>query len=220
MLCAVALGGPRGAAADHPGGPPHASAAPRASAASSPAAVSAAGDVAAAPWVELLRVDGSINPAVAAYIEDGIARASSQHAGALVIELDTPGGLLSSAQRIVKDLLNAPLPTIVYVSPSGASAASAGTFIVEAAAIAAMAPGTPIGAAPPVGEGASEINGWSWRSGKVPLSAKKRRSSGTSSTLSRPTCGACWSRLRGAKSRSAAAWSSSRSPAPRFVVRG
>jgi len=106
-----------------------------------------------------LRVDGSINPAVAAYIEDGIARASSQHAGALVIELDTPGGLLSSAQRIVKDLLNAPLPTIVYVSPSGASAASAGTFIVEAAAIAAMAPGTTIGAAHPVGEGGSEIKG-------------------------------------------------------------
>jgi membrane-bound serine protease (ClpP class) len=106
-----------------------------------------------------LRVDGSINPAVAAYIEDGITRASSQHAGALVIELDTPGGLLSSAQRIVKDLLNAPLPTIVYVSPSGASAASAGTFIVEAAAIAAMAPGTTIGAAHPVGEGGSEIKG-------------------------------------------------------------
>jgi membrane-bound serine protease (ClpP class) len=159
MLCAVALGGLPNAAADHPGGPPHASAVPRPSAASSPAAVSAAGGVAAAPRVELLRVDGSINPAVAAYIEDGIARASSQHAGALVIELDTPGGLLSSAQRIVKDLLNAPLPTIVYVSPSGASAASAGTFIVEAAAIAAMAPGTTIGAAHPVGEGGSEIKG-------------------------------------------------------------
>jgi membrane-bound serine protease (ClpP class) len=159
MLCAVALGGLARAAADHPGGPPHASAAPRASAASSPEAVSAAADVAARPWVELLRVDGSINPAVAAYIEDGITRASSQHAGALVIELDTPGGLLSSAQRIVKDLLNAPLPTIVYVSPSGASAASAGTFIVEAAAIAAMAPGTTIGAAHPVGEGGSEIKG-------------------------------------------------------------
>jgi membrane-bound serine protease (ClpP class) len=159
MLCAFALGGLANAAADHPGGPPHASAAPHASAVSSPAAVSAAADVAATPWVELLRVDGSINPAVAAYIEDGIARASSQHAGALVIELDTPGGLLSSAQRIVKDLLNAPLPTIVYVSPSGASAASAGTFIVEAAAIAAMAPGTTIGAAHPVGEGGSEIKG-------------------------------------------------------------
>jgi membrane-bound serine protease (ClpP class) len=159
MLCAFALGGLANAAADHPGGSPRASAAPHASAASSPAAVSPAADVAARPWVELLRVDGSINPAVAAYIEDGITRASSQHAGALVIELDTPGGLLSSAQRIVKDLLNAPLPTIVYVSPSGASAASAGTFIVEAAAIAAMAPGTTIGAAHPVGEGGSEIKG-------------------------------------------------------------
>jgi membrane-bound serine protease (ClpP class) len=156
LLCAVALGGFANASADHPGGPPNASAAPRASAASSPAVVS---DAAAVPWVELLRIDGSINPAVAAYIEDGIARANSQHGAALVIELDTPGGLLSSAQRIVKDLLNAPLPTIVYVSPSGASAASAGTFIVEAAAIAAMAPGTTIGAAHPVGEGGSEIKG-------------------------------------------------------------
>jgi membrane-bound serine protease (ClpP class) len=113
----------------------------------------------AAPWVCLLKVDGSINPAVAAFIEDGLGYASSQHAGALVIELDTPGGLLGSAQRIVKALLNAPLPTIVYVSPSGASAASAGTFITEAAAIAAMAPGTTIGAAHPVGEGGSEIKG-------------------------------------------------------------
>ena len=76
-----------------------------------------------------------------------------------MIELDTPGGLLGSAQRIVKDLLNAPLPTIVYVSPSGASAASAGTFITEAAAMAAMAPGTTIGAAHPVGEGGERDQG-------------------------------------------------------------
>ncbi|HTQ24396.1 MAG TPA: nodulation protein NfeD [Candidatus Binataceae bacterium] len=113
----------------------------------------------APPWVCLIKVDGSINPAVAAYIEDGIAYAGARNAGALVIELDTPGGLLGSAQRIVKDLLNAPLPTIVYVAPSGASAASAGTFITEAAAVAAMAPGTTIGAAHPVGEGGSEIKG-------------------------------------------------------------
>jgi membrane-bound serine protease (ClpP class) len=110
-------------------------------------------------WVALLKIDGSINPAVAAYIENGIGYANANHAAALVIELDTPGGFLGSAQRIVKDLLNAPLPTIVYVSPSGASAASAGTFITEAAAVAAMAPGTTIGAAHPVGEGETEIKG-------------------------------------------------------------
>ncbi len=112
-----------------------------------------------ASWVELIRIDGSINPAVAAYIEDALQDSSSRGADALVIQLDTPGGLLTSAERIVKDLLNAPLPTIVYVAPSGASAASAGTFITEAAAIAAMAPGTTIGAAHPVGEGGSEIKG-------------------------------------------------------------
>ena len=155
MLCALALGGLAGAATEHGSGASHANAAPRANPTATPAAVSAA----AAPWVVLLKVDGSINPAVAAFIEDGINHASAQHAAALVIELDTPGGLLSSAQRIVKDLLNAPLPTIVYVSPSGASAASAGTFVTEAAAIAAMAPGTTIGAAHPVGEGDTEIKG-------------------------------------------------------------
>lgn len=144
-VCALAVVARAGAEHDHP----------RAQA-SAAAAVPAA---AAASWVCLLRIDGSINPAVAAFIEDGIGYAGAHHADALVIELDTPGGLLGSAQRIVKDLLNAPLPTIVYVAPSGASAASAGTFITEAAAIAAMAPGTTIGAAHPVGEGGTEIKG-------------------------------------------------------------
>ncbi|HVA40507.1 MAG TPA: nodulation protein NfeD [Candidatus Binataceae bacterium] len=158
IVCALALAGIAGASSQHDVAAPQASAAPPVGAAATPAAVPAM-TAAAAPWVCLLKVDGSINPAVAAFIEDGIGYASSRHAGALVIELDTPGGLLGSAQRIVKDLLNAPLPTIVYVSPSGASAASAGTFITEAAAIAAMAPGTTIGAAHPVGEGGSEIKG-------------------------------------------------------------
>ena len=127
--------------------------------AATPAAPPATAGAATRPWVCLIRIEGSINPAVAGFIEDAIGYTNSHHAGALVIELDTPGGLLGSAQRIVKDLLGAPVPTIVYVSPSGASAASAGTFITEAAAIAAMAPGTTIGAAHPVGEGGSEIKG-------------------------------------------------------------
>jgi membrane-bound serine protease (ClpP class) len=169
ILFAIALGVVASAAAEHDHGRIRAKVAPTARAAATPAASPAAASgtpaapatVAGAPpsWVCVLKINGSINPAVAAFIEDGIGYASARHAGALVIELDTPGGLLGSAQRIVKALLNAPLPTIVYVTPSGASAASAGTFITEAAAIAAMAPGTTIGAAHPVGEGGSEIKG-------------------------------------------------------------
>jgi membrane-bound serine protease (ClpP class) len=111
------------------------------------------------PWVALITVDGSINPAVASYIEDSLAYASTQGASALVIELDTPGGLLTSAETIVKTILGAPLPVIVYVYPSGAGAASAGTFITEAANVAAMAPGTTIGAAHPVEEGGEDVKG-------------------------------------------------------------
>ena len=111
------------------------------------------------PEVALITIDGSINPAVATYVEDTINYAQSHGEAAVVIELDTPGGLLSSAERIVKNILGAKVPVIVYVAPSGASAASAGTFITEAAAIAAMAPGTTIGAAHPVEEGGQEIKG-------------------------------------------------------------
>ena len=111
------------------------------------------------PWVELITIDGSINPAVAAYVEDSLAYADAGGASALVIELDTPGGLLNSAETIVKAILGAPVPVVVYVAPSGASAASAGTFITEAANVAAMAPGTTIGAAHPVEEGGENIQG-------------------------------------------------------------
>jgi membrane-bound serine protease (ClpP class) len=111
------------------------------------------------PWVELITIDGSINPATASYIDDALASADKGGAAALIIELDTPGGLLTSAETIVKHLLSAPVPVIVYVAPSGAGAASAGTFIAEAANIAAMAPGTTIGAAHPVEEGGGDIKG-------------------------------------------------------------
>jgi membrane-bound serine protease (ClpP class) len=120
---------------------------------------SANSSVKSPPSVDLIVIDGSINPAVASYIEDSLATAKADGASALVIQLDTPGGLLSSAQKIVKDLLAAPIPVIVYVAPSGASAASAGTFITEAANVAAMAPGTTIGAAHPVEEGGEDIKG-------------------------------------------------------------
>src|SRR5262249_33708248 len=104
-------------------------------------------------------VDGTINPAVSSFIAESIGRARDDGAAALVIELDTPGGLLSSARTIVKDLLAAPIPVVVYVAPSGAGAGSAGVFITMAAHVAAMAPGTSIGAAHPVGGQGEDING-------------------------------------------------------------
>jgi membrane-bound serine protease (ClpP class) len=109
--------------------------------------------------IYLIRIDGGINPAVADFIHESITAAHRAEAAALLIELDTPGGLLESTKDIVKDLLGAPLPVIVYVAPSGAGAASAGVFVTMAANIAAMAPGTNIGAAHPVGGGGEDIGG-------------------------------------------------------------
>ena len=109
--------------------------------------------------VDEIEVVGPINPASADFIADSVAQAQSDAAAALIIQIDTPGGLLSSAREIVKTLLNSPVPIIAYVAPSGASAASAGTFVVEAANVAAMAPGTTIGAAHPVEMGGGDIEG-------------------------------------------------------------
>jgi membrane-bound serine protease (ClpP class) len=114
---------------------------------------------AASSHVLLISIDGSINPAVADFIRQAIDRSDAQGARALVIQLDTPGGLIQSTKTIVKDILGAPVPVIVYVAPSGAGAASAGVFITMAAHIAAMAPGTNIGAAHPVGGQGQDIKG-------------------------------------------------------------
>lgn len=100
--------------------------------------------------IVLIEINGSINPATLDYIRAGFEEAESKSASALFILLDTPGGLLTSTKEIVKLLLNSPIPSVVYVSPSGASATSAGVFITMAANVAAMAPGTSIGAAAPV----------------------------------------------------------------------
>ena len=115
--------------------------------------------VSISPQVHLIVVDGGINPAVDDYIKENITRAHASGAKALVIQLDTPGGLLSSTRSIVKEILGAPLPVLVYVAPSGAGAGSAGVFITLAGHIAAMAPGTNIGAAHPVAGGGQEIKG-------------------------------------------------------------
>jgi membrane-bound serine protease (ClpP class) len=112
-----------------------------------------------APHVDLIVIDGSINPAVDDFIRESITRAKSNGARALVIQLDTPGGLLSSTRTIVKEMLSAQVPIMVYVSPSGAGAGSAGVFITMAAHIAAMAPATNIGAAHPVAGGGQEVKG-------------------------------------------------------------
>src|SRR5262249_912598 len=109
--------------------------------------------------VNLIVVDATINPAVADFIHESINRSAQEGAQALIIQLDTPGGLLNSTKSIVKDILGAPLPVIIYVAPSGAGAGSAGVFITMSGHIAAMAPGTTIGAAHPVGGGGQNIEG-------------------------------------------------------------
>ena len=95
-------------------------------------------------------VAGAITPVIADHLTDTVAAAAAQGHQALVVTLDTPGGLVSSMREIVQAFLNAPLPVIVHVAPSGADAGSAGTFITLAAHVAAMAPATTIGAATPV----------------------------------------------------------------------
>jgi len=104
-------------------------------------------------------VDGVINPVIVEYMVESIQRAKDGNAMAVIFQLDTPGGLVESTRLIVKALLNAEVPTVVYVSPSGARAASAGTFITMAAHVAAMAPGTNIGAAHPVSGEGKDIEG-------------------------------------------------------------
>lgn len=97
-----------------------------------------------------ININGSINPASAEYIHKSIQKAEQQKAECILIHLNTPGGLLNSTRDIVSDFFNATVPVIVYVYPGGAHAGSAGVFITLAANVAAMAPGTNIGAAHPV----------------------------------------------------------------------
>ena len=108
--------------------------------------------------VNVMRVDSIINPVVAEFIEESIDKSSKDGAECLIIQLDTPGGLDLSMRKIVKTMLNANIPIIVYVAPSGARAASAGVMITLASNIAAMAPGTNIGAAHPVAMGGKKID--------------------------------------------------------------
>lgn len=104
-----------------------------------------------ASTVVVLRMEGVVDPFIASYVEDGISEANASGAAAVLITIDTPGGLDSSMRAIIKAILNSKVPVICYTSPSGARAASAGAFVMISCPVAAMAPGTNIGAAHPVG---------------------------------------------------------------------
>ena len=105
----------------------------------------------------LARLTGAITPANADFLKLAIDRAQEAGAGCLIIELDTPGGLVESTRTMVMAIYDSPVPVVVYVSPPGARAASAGVMITMAADVAAMAPGTHIGAAHPVNAGGKDI---------------------------------------------------------------
>ena len=113
--------------------------------------------VAAGRTVEVIAIDGAIDSLSARLLARGIDKAAEDGAELLIITLDTPGGLLSSTRDMVENILSARVPIAVYVSPPGAQAASAGTFITAAANFAVMAPGTNIGAASPVGPRGQDI---------------------------------------------------------------
>jgi len=113
----------------------------------------------AARSVLVIEVEDAISPGSTAYVNYGIEEAGRRGAQLLIIKLDTPGGLVSSTRAIVKSIFASETPVAVFVAPGGARAASAGTFITMSAHIAAMAPGTNIGAASPVGGGGNQIKG-------------------------------------------------------------
>ncbi|HUF53976.1 MAG TPA: nodulation protein NfeD [Dehalococcoidia bacterium] len=108
--------------------------------------------------VHVLTTDGQVNPVMERYLDRGIDAAEDADAAAVVIRLDTPGGLLSSTDDITKRILEADVPVVIYVWPSGGQAASAGTFITYASHVAAMAPSTVIGAATPISGTGEDLN--------------------------------------------------------------
>src|SRR5437016_3306747 len=121
-----------------------------ASAADMPAAAASAAS--GAPIV-LVKIDGAIGPATADHLHRALALAATLKAPLAVLQIDTPGGLDASMRSIIKDILASPVPVVGYVAPNGARAASAGTYILYASHVAAMAPASNLGAATPVAIG-------------------------------------------------------------------
>jgi len=108
-------------------------------------------------WI--LEIDSEINPVAAAYVRENLRKAAADKVECLIIQMDTPGGLMTSMRDIIKNILNSEIPVVVYISPRGAQCASAGVFITVSAHFAAMSPGTNIGAAHPVNLGGGGFGG-------------------------------------------------------------